>query len=319
MDNKISLDKIRGMFMGVFLGDSLGCSREFNNSCPYTGRLDHQTIVNTRFQGRKELLPGQVTDDSELTLALLRQIIIDKGYNRDNVIMAYLKWANSGLWMMGHNTKSLFKGVTTIRGYKERMNNKINKGEISKSNGSLMRCSPLALIANNDILIQDINITNPNNVNRDCGLCYITALRLAFLNYNPEDIYNYIKSVAQTNEVKEVFYQIDNQLYRNLSINKGYVCHGFYCAMKCMKMDFNDAMRWIITQPSTDTDTNACIAGALLGAIYGFDKLKSDPDTEYNINKVINCDSSIGPTPRPKEYSPHDFYQLTETLYQLLS
>jgi len=40
-----SLDKIRGMFMGAFLGDALGAPHEFRGSghLVYTGILEHKT------------------------------------------------------------------------------------------------------------------------------------------------------------------------------------------------------------------------------------------------------------------------------------
>lgn len=75
MDN--SLNRIRGMFMGAFLGDALGAPHEFrcNQKIIYTGKLEHQAFMLTQWQGRKELQVGQVTDDSELTLTLLRTLI----------------------------------------------------------------------------------------------------------------------------------------------------------------------------------------------------------------------------------------------------
>jgi len=254
----ITLDKIRGMFMGAFLGDSLGNPHEFkvNAKTPYTGILEHKAFFISRFQGRKELAVAQGSDDSELTLALIRTMIEDHGYNKEHVIMAYLRWANSGGWMMGKNTKALLRGVTTIKGYQNRLVKvlALPMSERSQSNGAMMRCSPLALLWDNGPVIEDVKITNPNFVCLDCNIVYISALRLALLGYNGADIFEQIKGLAQTNEVKSVLNQVYKRETRNIVENKG------WCSMMTIISftDYSEAMYWVITsQPGSDTDTNA--------------------------------------------------------------
>jgi len=320
----ISLDKIQGMFMGVFLGDSLGAPTEFNRTMPYTGILEHKTFMNTQFQGKKELEPGQVTDDSELSLALLRTIIKDKGYNRDNVIQSYLNWANSGGWMIGKNTRKLLKGVTTIKGYQYRMNKELETPENlrSQSNGTLMRCAPLALIWNNDAVIQDVNITNPNDINRDCGLVFVSALRLALTGSDGMAIFNTVKTLSQTDQVKEVMGQVERREIRKINEKKtkGWCVNALWCAMVVITTftNYSEAMEWVITsQPGSDTDTNASISGGLLGAILGLDKMKKEPNTKRNLEILLSVDTTKGATPRPLIYSPGDFYVLMEAAHAL--
>lgn len=318
----ITLDKVRGMFMGAFLSDALGAPHEFNRKLTYTGKLEHITIMNTQFQGQKQLAVGQVTDDSEQSLALLRTLIRDRGYNKEHVIISYLNWANSGGWMLGKNTRALMKGVKTLKGYNNRMNKilALPLEERSQSNGTLMRCSPLALLWDNTVVIEDVNITNPHPTNQDSGLVYISALRLALNGVDGPTIYQTIKPLAQTDAVKEIFNQVEQRAVRDIKDKKGWCLHALWCTLTCIyyNLNYEDAINWIITyQPGSDTDTNACIAGALLGAISGFDKLRSNPVTADNIDLLISRDPSIGPTPRPYEYSAHDFYTLTEAAHAL--
>jgi ADP-ribosylglycohydrolase len=320
----ITLDRVRGMFIGAFLGDALGAPHEFKGSghLIYTGKLEHVTIMNTQFQGQKHLAIGQVTDDSEMSLALLRTLIQDRGYNRDHVIMAYLDWANSGGWMMGKNTRALLKGVKTIKGYQNRMAKilALPLDERSQSNGTLMRCSPLALIWDNNSVIEDVNLTNPHPVNLDCGLVYVSALRLALQGVGGQTIYQMIKTLAQTDAVKEIFIQVEQRTPRDIKEKKGWCLHALWCTLTCIyyNLNYEDGMNWIISsQPGSDTDTNACIAGALLGAIAGFETLRSNPITASNIDLIIGRDPATGPTPRPSKYSLHDFYALTEAAHAL--
>ena len=145
-------DRVAGMLMGLFLGDALGAPHEFrcNRKLIYTGKLEHQAFLVTHFQGKKSLSVGQVTDDSEMTLALLRTLLEKDGkYDRKSVISSYLEWANSGGWMLGKNTRALLKGVKTVKGYESRMKSVLilPESEISQSNGAMMRCCPLALLS----------------------------------------------------------------------------------------------------------------------------------------------------------------------------
>jgi ADP-ribosyl-[dinitrogen reductase] hydrolase len=320
----IPLDKIQGMFMGVFLSDALGAPHEFSRTVPYTGILEHRAYMNTQYQGKKELEVGQITDDSEMSIALLRTILTDKGYNRDNVIKSYLDWANSGGWMIGKNTRKLLKGVTTIKGYNSRMLKEMETPESlrSQSNGTLMRCTPLALIWNNDVIIQDVDITNPNDVNRDCGLIYVNALRLALIGSDGMTIFNTVKELAQTDSVKEIMGQVERREVRKINdkATKGWCVNALWCAMVVITTftNFSEAMNWVITsQPGSDTDTNGAIAGGLLGCILGLNKMKDETNTNKNIDILLAVDVTIGPTPRPLIYRPCDFYTLMEAAHAL--
>lgn len=310
------------MFMGVFLGDALGAPHEFrcNAQVPYTGILEHAPFMTTRWQGTKYLKVGQVTDDSEMTITLLRSLLRNQRYNRDDVISSYLTWANTPGTMLGKNTRALLKGVTTLKGYSNRIAkiHALPMTERTQSNGGLMRCSSLALLFDNEPVIQDISITNPNNVCIDCNLVYVTALRLALQGLPGRDIVNRIVPLAQTPEVREVIAHAQVYTARNLRENKGWCLHALWISLVVIQhfVDYSQAMAYIINCGG-DTDTNACIAGALLGASLGFDHLQTEELTAKNIQILLSVNSEDEPTPRRTEYSPHDFYALTEAAYRL--
>src|SRR6266496_3416945 len=157
------MDKIKGMLIGLALGDALGAPHEFkyNNSLEYTGKLIHKVRLFDRFHGDTIFEVGSVTDDTQMTLVLANQMIADGGYNRENMILAYEKWAATSK-MMGKNTRELFKGVKTVKGYQNRYNKKFSapENEWTQSNGSLMRCSPLVIFNDFNNFITDCSLSN---------------------------------------------------------------------------------------------------------------------------------------------------------------
>jgi len=310
---EIKLNKIRGMLMGAFLGDALGAPTEFRNSYNnlYTGLLEFETKILRRFQPPLILPVGRITDDSEMTLTLLKTIIKDKTYIKDHVIKSYMNWANSTS-CIGKNTRLLLKGIKTIKGYEKRIQKywEIPMNERSQSNGSLMRCSPLALLNEDKFIIQDCDITNPTEINRDCSFVYIKAIQLALSGKCKDEIFESTKKLAKTSEVLFVFDQVENSIERNIKEKKGWCLHGLWCALTAMlKFDnYKDSIDWVITsQRGSDSDTNACITGALLGSLYGFDELKKNKMTSKNIEIILSGNSEL-----------HDFYEFTQELIDIV-
>ena len=320
----MQLNRIRGMLMGVAVGDASGAPYELRRGqgVPYTPVITHRIQISIPYQGVKTLALGQFTDDTEMSLVLARNILKNKGYNRNSVITDYQAWANSGTQMLGTNTKALLKGPTTLRGYQNRYTKIFSKPmtEWSLSNGCLMRASPLALIWDNQVVIDDCSITNPHPINLDANLVYINALRLALQGKSREEIWSLIKPIAQTPEVQNIFTQVETQQSRDMTVTKGFVLHALYCTLWTLKYihKYEDMLDWVVNQHRhTDTDTNAAIAGALIGAILGYDAMMLEPNTAENIKLVRNCDSKQGQMPRPVDYTLHDFDTLTEALYKL--
>ena len=78
-------------------------------------------------------------------------------------------------------------------------------------------------------------------------------------------------------EITEMFEQLNDNECRDITKNKGYVVHSFYCAMWALKKIgevsditysklIDQIIRW-----GGDTDTNAAIAGAIIGAFHGYE------------------------------------------------
>ena len=256
----ITLDRVRGLIIGGALGDSLGAPHEFRYMKNiYTGLLQYPVELQFRFQQRYKYPVASFTDDCELSLTLARSLIRNKGYNEEDTIKSYLRWANSNSHMMGTNTRSLFKKIKTVRGYRARWNKnfKGDPKDWTQSNGSLMRSAPLSILPESKYVEMDCKLTNPSPVNIECSRVYVQACRMALQGQKPEDIFNHCLSLVKSGPVYNALMQVSRRERRDISSNKGWVVHAIYCACWCLRYYTNleEAMKWVITQDSVPTGT----------------------------------------------------------------
>lgn len=300
MDSTLALsDKMLGMLIGVAIGDALGAPYEFKTSSgvKYTGLMTESTVHHNRFHGTWEIPPGQFTDDTEMTLCLASSLINKQGYDRADVVTSYMTWANSGIKSIGRNTRELFKGIKTIKGFENRLSKKMSEpsSEWSQSNGSLMRCSPLVALNDFEAVIGDASLSNFHPVCLDTNLVYVNYLRQLMLTNNKK-----IVDVSQTKEVKAVINDALHNEPRDLTNKKGWCLHALYASIRALNTydTLQDALDWVIGQNrGSDTDTNAAITGALMGAYLGYSAIAKEERTLANIKIMYSAKTN-----RPIEY-----------------
>jgi len=159
-------------------------------------------------------------------------------------------------------------------------------GSLIQSNGSLMRCSPLAAYPTFGAMIraakQDCYLTNPNEVNMQCSKAYLLAVRACLEGETDKrkivnDAKNSVDNVDVQHCITAALHAVTRDV--NLRFSKGWVVNALYVAFYSFLHfeRFADALRWIIDVKKGDTDTNASIAGSLWGAYRGYNALMLDP------------------------------------------
>jgi len=141
-----------GSMLGAFIGDSVGSYREFKQGdCP-------PDLIEESMQmpggGCWRLMPGQVTDDSELAMCMLRGLVAGKGkFDLFHHALYYGHWHFYGPFDIGNTTAN---GLGPLRNCLSSPNPglahaaaKTGPGFTSLSNGSLMRITPMAVWARN--------------------------------------------------------------------------------------------------------------------------------------------------------------------------
>ena len=333
----VEKDKRFGAIIGHALGDALGAPVEFYPYAHYTGVLDTPIIRYSRAYGKQISSVGQITDDAEMALVLMETL--NSGYTKEKAVVNYMLWANNNydgckgnMPFMGKNTRNLFIAPKpTYKLYNNRFNkhysDEITK-ENSQSNGALMRAYPLAFVDDLDpeIIRTDVGITNPSELVQAAVFAYITAIKMALSGNSKEEIKDVVRNIQMDEPLSIAFEQACNGEFRDVTHCRGHIVHAFYCAFWGLFQfgNYKSAIDAIISlspeegvpakicEPGKwkkkevrvgDTDTNAAIAGALLGAFYGLGEIRSDPVTNINVEILLNCDSRKGDIVRPKKYS----------------
>lgn len=303
--NKIKdKDKIKGMIVGVMIGDALGFPFEFKfkDLSEFDGKIKYETEHQSRFGGKKIYSVGQITDDTEMTLALFTSLIeTNLIYNKNNTIMKYFSFSNT-CPMMGKNTRKMLKGIKTIKGYERRIE-KMQQEELenAKGNGCLMRASPLIFCSEPEI-IEDCSITNINTVSKDATISYVMILK-CILN-NEDNFSDKMKEKFKNKQINEEVYKIvagskkhhmEGKFEIDMTKNKGYVlvalylaCHIYYKLIDKTITSYDQGIEYAI-KFGGDTDTNGAICGAILGVWFGFNKMIKSEKTMDNYKKIMEC------------------------------
>lgn len=304
------LKRAQGCLIGQLAGDSLGSLVEFES--PETIREKYPDGIKYLSDGGTfKTIAGQPTDDSELALMLARTLVRNKIYNLQDTYDAYLYWLKSEPFDIGHTT---YRGLNNQPDYD------------SQANGALMRISPLGIFGVNYDLEtvanwaeKDASITHPHRVCKHTNALYTMAISYAIKNgTEPTELYNKIVEWAVERNVDEsllnVIKKSKHSPPENYMHQAGWVLKTFQNALYQLLHADNLEQGIIDTvMRGGDTDTNACICGALLGAVYGIDSIP-----EQWLNAILNCKPDFEnpkvKRPRPMPLWPNDALELAEKL-----
>jgi ADP-ribosyl-[dinitrogen reductase] hydrolase len=307
------LSRAQGCLLGQLAGDSLGSLVEF---------MDSDEILESYPKGVRELadggtfdlLAGQPTDDSEMALLLARVLIEKNIYNPDVAKKAYLYWLNSNPFDIGN---TILNGLLGKIDYD------------SQANGALMRISPLGIFGVNHDLQQvaewakqDARITHPHPICQQINALYTVAISQAIkIGPTATGLYEMILESAREmdvdNQLMEVIVKAKSSPPSNYLHLQGWVLIAFQNALWHLVNTYSleEAVVSTVMQGG-DTDTNAAICGALLGAVYGIEHIP-----EQWLKSILSCRPSIdnpkAKNPRPESLWPVNALVLAKELINL--
>jgi ADP-ribosyl-[dinitrogen reductase] hydrolase len=317
------LSRAQGSLLGQLCGDSLGSLVEFQSGASLRKRYP-AGIRLMDDGGSWNIMAGQPTDDSEMALMLARSLVARGGYNRDQAAGAYWYWHRSGPFDEGNATAKALGAIRDERSAAAAASAAADRS--TQANGCLMRVSPLGIfghaMAADDlatIACQDASLTHPHPVCQEATAVFAVAVAGAVATGgSPEDVYGAAKRWA-TSRCKEavVLRALDEAVAgapADYQEHKGWVMvafqNAFYQLLHAPTLE--DGIVATV-MAGGDTDTNAAIAGALLGAVHGYGAL---PDQWRRM--VLSCRpvDKLAPTrhPRPYPFWPADALELAERL-----
>jgi ADP-ribosyl-[dinitrogen reductase] hydrolase len=295
------LERAQGCLLGQVIGDSLGSLVELKPAAEIA-QLFPQGVRALADGGVYHTIAGQPTDDSEMALALARCLVSNKEFLPEKVLDAYREWMTTRPVDIGTTTERGLLGLHTTE---------------SESNGSLMRVSPLGVWAAGDperaarAARLDSALTHPNPVCVEACAAYAAAIaagvagagREAMLEAALANCSGPAREAIERGTPREDFFS-------HMFLVLGSLQNAFF---HLSKTSFEDALVTTVAAGG-DTDTNAAICGALLGAAHG----KAAIPSRW-ILPVLACRSTVdagAPRPRPAIYWPDDVLELAEALLQ---
>jgi len=272
------ISRARGALLGLVAGNQLGVPTEL---------LGTPEAIRKAFpNGVLDLTPppknSPYDDDAAMALLLGESLLASRDFDASDVARRWVKWMKVDGRGIGLTTK---RALTLIERGKEpfeagRLANQENPGR-SAGNGSVMRCIPVALRYHDNIdrLIrvstQQAAITHADErCTWGAAAVNLAARELLHGNiYFIEEVLHRIGDRAPR-ALRDAIHRVPRERESALPIavigEAGYVVH-------CVEIAF-----WFVTHDRTleealvalaqaggDTDTNAAVAGALLGARYG--------------------------------------------------
>jgi ADP-ribosylglycohydrolase len=321
-------------FLAGWCADAAGARLEFRKRrFSEKEAIDAMHFVGVKSNGIYE---GQFTDDSEMEICLLQGLI--NGKNEDafpveKIAQEYINWYKSKPFDIGNATSM---ALIEANNADDMANNAYEYNENSESNGSLMRCIPIAVFCINksinttlEVASVDASLTHYSKIVQlitgiyCCVISRILAKRLTeTIQYIDANIYiEMVKDIiikSDTNNQTILVWLFDALELIELSeydfiFNEGHVKHAFtlfiFFLKNITKFTYEKALIEVF-KCGGDTDTNGKIVGNLFGAYYG------DCVPKYMCEPVLifDCVTAEGFYIRPKKYGIKNAIKLIENI-----
>ncbi len=310
-NERAEVRKGQGCLLGQLAGDALGSQVEFLSRDTIRARYP-DGIEFLAPGGTFNTLAGQPTDDSELALTLARHLVHLGTYDAMTVRGHYRAWLDSGPFDCGTTISAALRGEMNPE---------------SQANGALMRISPLGIFGVNHRLEQvadwatdDAALTHSNPLCQQVNALYAMAISAAIRDgLSATALYEQIRHWARTRRADPRLLQAIDEATSRMPANfdgprMGWVLIAFQNALYQLlhAPDLKTGVVETVMQGG-DTDTNAAIAGTLLGAVHGVEAIPA----QWR-EAILTCRPQAGLPgvirPRPECFWPVDALDLARGL-----
>lgn len=259
-------NRARATLLGLAIGDALGATVEFMTTSEI--RATYGKLRKMVGGGWLRLRPGQVTDDTQMSLCIARSIA-SVGYDPHDIARRFVDW---------YLSKPADIGNTCRRGIVRFMTRGTVHGPPSEGdagNGAVMRVAPIALatLADQQLLSETVvsqaHITHNHPLSDAASVLVAEMIQLALIGHAMERL------ERQAARTVLAFPQFDYRRFSGLST--AYVVDTMQTVLHFLFStgSFEECVVETVNQGG-DADTTGAIVGAIAGAYYGLDAIPRD-------------------------------------------
>jgi ADP-ribosyl-[dinitrogen reductase] hydrolase len=269
-------DRVAGSLLGLALGDALGAPFEFRRAG------DIPSPVPAFQRGWMGLPPGTTTDDTAMALNLALSLAERGGFDPADVIERHLAWFRSDPPDVGTLTRHVLARIDRGESWQDAARRVWEERgpEVSAGNGSVMYCAPLgAAYANRPAQLHDLAprlsaITHHDERCRTAVLAVTLATAGLVRGTPPRSAAEAAMGAVLEREGGEELEFLAEAAGLTRPIDgpdQGFCLFTAAVGLQALLHGghgFEDGLRRVVGLGG-DTDTNAAVAGALLGAAAG--------------------------------------------------
>lgn len=252
--------RARAAYLGLAIGDALGATTEFMTPGEIKATYKvHRKIIGG---GWLYLKPGQVTDDTEMSIALGRALLSAGQWDRQGIAENFLGWMRN---------KPVDIGSTCRRGIRDYM----NKGQLETpynewdaGNGAAMRMAPVALFTLGDedemahCALEQAHLTHNHPLSDAACLTIGSMVQRAIFGSSRFELHELTRRlVAENGSFRFNNYRGNASAYVVDTLQT--VFHYLFTTAT-----FEECLVGVVNQGG-DADTTGAIAGMIAGAFYG--------------------------------------------------
>jgi ADP-ribosyl-[dinitrogen reductase] hydrolase len=270
-------ERVIGCVLGLALGDALGAPFEFRRR----GEIPDPLPAFER--GWMGIAPGQWTDDTAMARNLWRSLAERGRLDASDVLRRHLDWLATDPPDVGNLTRRVLGGI------RERVTDSAERDvsergpEISAGNGSVMYCAPLGAFraARAELLVVEAPALSAiTHWNERCRTaCLAVTLAVAALvrgEGHRQAVERAVEAVLAREGGEELEYLV-GEAGRARPLDgpdMGFTLFtaGIGLQIAAEGLPFEEGSRYVVSLGG-DTDTNAAVTGALLGALHGREAL----------------------------------------------
>jgi len=252
--------RARAALLGGAVGDALGATTEFMKPAQIRERIGvHREITGG---GWLNLLPGQVTDDTQMTLCVARGIVQAREWNLAAIADRFAHWLSGGPADVGATCR---RGILE---YVETRRLSAAPNEWDAGNGAAMRVAPVALYTLGDeellsrLAVEQAHITHHHPLSDAACVSVGAMIQRGLLGAPLRDLREAAEELAARHP-EFLFEGYDGESSAYVPDTLRTVLDAFFSTGS-----FEECLVKTVNRGG-DADTAGAIAGAIAGARYG--------------------------------------------------